>query len=290
MRLLASLVTAIGVSLLMAVVLGIRVGRPRRRSSSGRSQWLIQAGLAISPRQFWMASFFASGVSFLFLTVLTGVWTVALPPALVVALLPRLYFGRVRDRRLADVQRAWPDGLRDLVASISAGASLQRAVSQLAETGPAPLRTAFARFSFLSASLGMVPALEVIKEELADPTSDRVIEVLILAHERGGQIVPVILRELAEATTRDIWMLEEIATQSLEQKINARAVFALPWLVLVAITLSDGAFRQFYAGPGGLVVVLIGAVLSAAGIWLVTVLGRDPIEPRVLTAGAEVRK
>ncbi len=38
------------------------------------------------------------------------------------------------------------------------------------------------------------PALELVKEELADPTSDRVIEVLLLAHERGGPIVRHIWR------------------------------------------------------------------------------------------------
>jgi hypothetical protein len=29
-------------------------------------------------------------------------------------------------------------------------------------------------------------------------------------------------------------------------KINARAVLVLPWLVLVALTIRDGPFRDFY--------------------------------------------
>ena len=156
----------------------------------------------------------------------------------------------------------------------------------MAATGPLPIRRAFSRFGFLARTLGVVPALEVIKEELADPTSDRVIEVLILAHERGGVIVPDILRDLAAATTRDIWTLEEIQTQSLEQKINSRVVFVLPWFVLVVITMQDGAFREFYASSAGIVVVLIGALMSGFGIWLVSRLGREPAEPRVF-GGAE---
>ncbi len=47
-------------------------------------------------------------------------------------------------------------------------------------------------------------------------------------------------------------------------KINARAVLVMPWLVLVALTLRDGPFRAFYRSPAGLVVVLVGALLSAA--------------------------
>ncbi len=153
-------------------------------------------------------------------------------------------------------------------------------------TGPEPIRRAFARFGFLARTLGVVPALEVIKEELADPTSDRVIEVLILAQERGGVIVPEILRDLAGATTRDIWTLEEIQTQALEQKINSRVVFVLPWFVLIVITLQDGAFREFYGSAAGVLVVAVGALMSGLGIWLVSRLGREPAEPRVF-GGAE---
>ncbi len=42
--------------------------------------------------------------------------------------------------------------------------------------------------------LRVVPALETIKEELADPSSDKVIEVLVLAHQYGGETLQVALR------------------------------------------------------------------------------------------------
>ena len=126
-----------------------------------------------------------------------------------------------------------------------------------------------------------MPALEMAKEDLADPTSDRVIEVLILAYQRGGTVVPEILSDLAEATTRDLWTMEQVRTEALEQKINSRVVFVLPWLVLIAITARPGPFREFYASPGGLVVVLLGGVLSLVGVGMASRLGRQPPEPRV---------
>jgi len=109
-----------------------------------------------------------------------------------------------------------------------------------------------------------------------------VIEVLIVAHEKGGAIVPEILRDLAEATARDVWAAEEIDTAALEHRINARVVFVLPWLVLVAMTVRDGPFREFYATPLGLMVIAVGGVMSLGGAWLVARLGRTPDEPRVL--------
>jgi tight adherence protein B len=72
---------------------------------------------------------------------------------------------------MRELQAAWPDGLRDLVASISAGRLLTQAVSALAAHGPSPLRVAFARFPELARVLGTGPALEIVKAELADPTS-----------------------------------------------------------------------------------------------------------------------
>jgi tight adherence protein B len=64
-------------------------------------------------------------------------------------------------------------------------------------------------------------------------------------------------------------------------KLNARAVLVMPWLVLVALTIRDGAFRAFYSSPAGLVVVLVGAALCALGGWWISRLGRAHEEQRV---------
>lgn len=283
MRLLVALLTAAAAGGLAAAALGLLPrGRLSRRRTSRRSEWLVQAGVFTTALQFWVTSIGAGMLTLATVTLLTGSWAVAAVPAVLVGMLPRLYFGAQRRRRLGEVRQAWPDGLRDLVASMSAGRSLSRAVEELAATGPLPLRTAFASYPFLARSLGVVPALETIRDNMADPTTDRVLEVLIVAHERGGTIVPDILRDLAEATARDVWAAEEIDTAALEHKINARAVFVLPWLVLIAMTVRPGPFRDFYATPFGLAVIAVGGILSLSGSILVGRLGRNPEEPRVL--------
>jgi tight adherence protein B len=260
----------------------------RRTQITNRQLWLNQAGVAVTPRQFVAGSVAVGTVAFIALVAVTGAPLVALVPAAGVASLPRAYFARRRAAHLQRVQGAWPDGLRDLIASIAAGRSLPQALNALAASGPAPLQEAFARFPMLSRMLGTVPALEVIKEELADPTSDRVIEVLVLAHERGGQIVRDILDDLVAVTTRDLKLLEEVETEGLEMKINARAVLVLPWLVLVALTIREGPFRDFYRSTGGLVVVLIAGLLSVAGGVLIARLARTRAEQRVFGSSATI--
>ncbi len=268
---------------LMGVLPALRVPGGRRFAGVDRARvWFRQAGVGVSPARFWAACAGAGLCAFAVLVAVTGSAVVAFVPAVALALMPRAYFGRRRRLRLREVQAAWPDGLRDLTASIAAGRSLTQAVSALAEHGPLPLRSAFARFPDLARVLGTAPALEIVKEDLADPTSDRVIEVLLLAHDRGGAIVRNILEDLTRAVTRDLKLLDAIETENLEMRINARAVVVLPWFVLVVLTARPGPFRAFYRSGGGIVTCVIAAVLSAVGVLVLGRLGREPVEARVL--------
>lgn len=279
MTVLAALASSLAVGLVVSLIVGTgQVGGPRRRRRKAGV-----AGVDASPLSFWATSLGVAGVAYLASLALTGLPVVSLAPALVIATLPRAYLAKRRNKRIARVQEAWPDGIRDILASVRSGSSLANAVESLTTYGPEPLREAFQGFDVYSRSIGVVSALEMVRDDLADPTADRVIEVLVLAHQRGGAVVPDILEDLASAVTRDVWAAEQMRTEALEQKINARVVFVLPWLVLIAMTARAGPFRQFYSSPGGVLVVAIGVLLSVLGIWVVARLGSEPAEPRVFT-------
>jgi len=290
---LAGLLVGVTCYLVAGALLGrmpdMRVARFGIRRPSTRRLWLQQAGVGLTPQQFVLGSCLLGVIAFVGVTALTSAPIVAIVPAVGVASTPVAYYGRRRTARLRSVQESWPDGLRDIRASISAGRSLPQALVTLSETGPEPLREAFARFGDLSRMLGTVAALEVIKEELADTTSDRVIEVLILAFQRGGSIVQGIIDDLIATTSRDLKVLEEIETDSLEMRINARAVLVMPWLVLIALTVRAGPFRDFYRTRGGVLVIVFGAVLTMVGYILVTRLARTQSEQRVFGSAGVVR-
>lgn len=275
--LMASAATAAAVGLIASHI----VTRPRDSSRPRRRVSSPVPGLDVTRLQFWAIVMAAGALTFLIVYVFTGLVAVSIVPAVVVATMPKAYLVRKHSLRMARVQESWPDGLRDVLSSVRSGASLPSAIENLALFGPEPLREAFQGFDVYSRSLGVVPALEMVKQDLADPTADRIVEVLILAYERGGGVVPEILEDLAEATTRDLWTTEQVRSEALEQKINSRVVFVLPWIVLVAMTSRSGAFRDFYSSSAGVMVVVIGGVMSLIGVAIASRLGAQPVEPRV---------
>jgi tight adherence protein B len=281
---LAAAMTALALGLFLSSHLS-KSRLPAAKTKRAASSASDKVGVDVSPVQFWATSIGVAAITFLLVLAVTGLVVVAVVPAVVVATVPRAYFSRKRSRRVMAVQEAWPDGLRDLLSSVRSGASLPSALESLGTFGPAPLRDAFSSFGVYSRSLGVVPALEMIRADLADPTSDRVLEVMVLAHQRGGNVVPQILSDLAEATTRDVWTLEQVRGEGLEQKINSRVVFVLPWLVLIVMTMRSGAFREFYSTPVGVVIVVFCGLLSLLGIFLASRIGSQPDEPRVFTGG-----
>ena len=293
MRLLAAAVVGWTAAAVAAVAVGARlplprIGRGGHAGGPGRlaaaTAWLQQAGLGITPAQFAGACSSLGVIAFTLVAAVVGP-VLAIVPAIVAACGPYLFYARRRAQRLAAIQRAWPDALRDLVGAVAAGLSIHQGLVDLATRGPEPVRDALARYPSLSRAIGVRGALEVVRAELADPVSDRVIEVLVLAAERGGAIVRTILAELAAAITADVRLLETLDTEILESRINARAVVTLPWIVLLLLNVAHGPFRAFYRSAPGLVVVVIGAVLSAMGSAWIARLGRIPTEPRVFVGG-----
>lgn len=272
---------------LAAFVLDVPLPRRRRRVRRGptrverQRQWLRQAGAPIAPWQFAAVSVTIGALAFLATLTLTGAWTVALAPGVLAGGLPAAYFAHRRRQRLAAITASWPDGLRDLTASVRASMTLHQAICELARHGPEPLRDAFASYRATARVAGETAALEHIKEELADPTSDRIIEILILARERGPHDLPQILEELTASIDRDLRTAEEIDRGKQEPRIAMAFAVIMPWALLILGTIGDTFFADFYASGRGATVIVIAALFTAAGIAVVQLLFREVREPRL---------
>lgn len=260
--------------------------RPTPRASR-MGQWLNQVGSPLRPVQFVAASAGIGMTAWLLLALVMGEWFASFFPAVACSGYLAWTYERRRRDRLRDIAEAWPDAIRHLLSYVRSGSTVPMAVAALATEGPLPLRSAFEGWGERSRLFGFTTALELVREQLADPTSDRVIEVLLIAHEWGGELVVTILSDLANEVTEDLRTERAIRAEGTTQRIESWVVGVAPWLLLVYLTASQGAYRTFYQTAMGRLVVLAAAIWWAMGLIVLRVVKKRDIEARVLGAAVD---
>ena len=281
---------AVGLLLGAGLVLGISpwlwpraaasVGR-RRRPLDGVRDRLQQAGLGqVSAAVFVVVSMLfgvavAAGVSAvapaLAVAVVAGAVALAVPFAVVAA--------RARSRRRAR-RAAWPDLVDHLVSALRAGRPLAESVGSLATVGAPETREAFLLFEREVHATGAVsPALDALKERLADPVADRIVETLRMAREVGGSELPSVLRSLAASLRSELAVRSEAEARQSWVVSAARLGVAAPWIVLLLLS-SRAEAASAYNSPLGLAVLGIGLAVTIVAYRLMVALGRLPEERR----------
>ncbi len=291
MRLLAGLAAGALVYLSLGSMLGVtpawlRRSDERRAWSASWREWLQQAGVGVTPLQFVSVSLGLGVAVSLLVGAVVGVPALGLVAGTLVAAIPRSVFAHRRRVLVRDRLAAWPDALRDLITHLRASLSMHASLCEIGRSGPLPLRPYFNRYAGLSGALDQRAAMEVVREELADPLSDRVVEVLLVAFDQGSSVVIDILDDLASSSAEDLRLLDEIETLQLETKLEARGAAVLPFAVLAMLCVFTPGYRSFYATSAGWLVIMLGALMSLGGLLAITRLGRVPIEERILAVGA----
>lgn len=189
--------------------------------------------------------------------------------------------GRAR-RRQREFAEVWPEAVDNLASAVRAGLSLPDALAGLAVRGPEPLRDAFDQFALdyqVSGRFG--ESLDRLKERLADPVGDRVVEGLRIAREVGGGQLGRLLRNLSGYLRDEARTRAEMESRQAWTVNGARLAVAAPWLVLLIMSFQGDVIRR-YASPGGVLVLSIGAGLCVVAYWLMMRIGRLPTEQRIL--------
>jgi tight adherence protein B len=149
---------------------------------------ITQAGYAsVSPGNVLTACVFSGLLVFALMQATTRVVPVALCFGVMAACAP-IAFVRMRARsRRAQLRDLWPDAVDNIASGVRAGLALPEALSQLAIRGPEELRPAFAAFAEDYRTTGRFQdCLDRLKDRLADPVGDRLVESLRIAREVGG--------------------------------------------------------------------------------------------------------
>jgi tight adherence protein B len=244
---------------------------------------LIQAGLEQTGPGAVLGGALLGGVLAGFVTfAVSGAASVALCFAAIAAYAPlAVVRSRARRRRRA-LREVWPDAVDNITSAVRAGMALPEALAQLAHRGPVELRPAFAAFGEDYRSTGrFAPSLDALKERLADPVADRLIEALRLAREVGGSDLGGLLRTLSAFLREDARTRAELETRQTWTVNAARLSVAAPWIVLAILATRGGAIEA-YDSRLGVMVLLVGAGLCIGAYRLMMHIGRLPEEARVL--------
>lgn len=219
----------------------------------------------------------------LLVQVISRTVPVSLAFALLAAYLPvAVLQGRAR-RRERELAEVWPEAVDNLVSAVRAGMSLPEALAQLSQRGPEPLRDAFAAFAVDYQVTGRFgDCLDRLKDRLADPVGDRVVEGLRIAREVGGGELGRLLRSLSVYLREDARTRSELESRQAWAVNGARLAVAAPWMVLLLLSFQREVIAR-YSSTAGVVVLALGAACCLVAYRLMVRIGRLPQERRVLS-------
>ncbi|WP_345803028.1 type II secretion system F family protein [Microbacterium sp. AZCO] len=257
-----------------------REERAPSRAAGALARLLEEAGLShIAPGGIVAASIVVAVV------VAAVAWLVVPVPAIVVvaglagAAAPFVWLRGRRTRLVRSRRALWPDVCDLLIASVRAGMSLPDSLAALADSAPTPLRPAFGGFARdLAASGHFDSSILRLKSALGDPVADRIVETLRMARQVGGTELTPVLRALATSVRADATLRAEVEAR--QSWIRGAAVLgvAAPWVILALLAMRpEGAAA--YTSPGGVALIVAGAVVSFVAYRIMLRVGRLP-EPR----------
>jgi tight adherence protein B len=259
--------------------------RPRRRSRRHQAlqDLLVQADAgSVTPAGLYAASAGLAVVVVLLGLAVTRSPAIACAFAALAAAAPEALVRARARRRRDDLREVWPDVVDHLASGVRAGLSLPEAVAQLAERGPVALREPFARFAADYRTTGRFgECLDLLKDRLADPVADRIVEALRLTREVGGTDLGRLMRSLSDFLREDARTRGELEARQSWTVNGARIAAAGPWIVL-ALLASRPETAQAYNSAAGVAVLATGAGCSVVAYRLMRRIGRLPEESRVL--------
>ena len=260
--------------------------RPRQATArtNRTAELLARAGIAnVSARSFWVLCVICGTFTFAFIQVLSDTVPVSLAFGIIAGYLPvAVVSGRARTRQ-REFAEVWPEAVDNLASAVRAGLSLPEGLTGLGIRGPEPLRDAFVQFGLDYQVTGRFSdCLDRLKERLADPVGDRVVEGLRIAREVGGGDLGRLLRNLSGYLRDDARTRSELESRQAWTVNGARLAVAAPWLVLLMMCFQSEVIER-YSSPAGVILLAFGAGACLLAYRLMMRIGRLPTEKRILS-------
>ena len=242
---------------------------------------LAQAGLPrVSPATVLVVAVVLAAVAMATTFAVLPIAMLAFAAGALAFAVPWLVISLRAKRRYRAARQVWPDVVDQLVSSVRAGQSLPDSVSSLATSGPTSTREAFASFEAnyrVTGNFGT--CVTDLKDRLADPTADRILETLRMARDVGGTELTTVLRNLASYLRQESAIRSEVEGRQSWVVNAARLGVAAPWVVLLLLATRPEAAAAYNTAAGG-AVIITGLVVTVVAYRIMIAVGRIPDERR----------
>lgn len=230
------------------------------------SQMLEQAGLTVTPKQFYIGSVISCLV-FGFIGLISGqkLWITGLLLIIGAFGFPRWVINFLRKRRQKKFVSEFSNAIDVIVRGIKSGLPVNECLQIIAREAPQPVNDEFHMLNeALRIGMTMEQALGRMQERMPLQEVNFFSIVLIIQQKTGGNLAEA-LGNLATVLRSRKMMEGKIKALSAEAKASAYIIGSLPFLVMGAVQMASPDYLEplFTTRMGNF-------ILIAAGLWMLT--------------------
>ncbi len=271
--LIAALVSGLAAAMLVWAMIGISSGaltRYREHFTAEANVRLDELFLFMDPARLFVLNI-AAVLVFAFGAWLTsGQVVFGIATALGTALLPKLAFGWLRQRRLDAIEQQLPDALQIIAGGLRAGVSMPLTLQQLVREGRPPIAQEFdllLREHRLGVALD--EALEHLAQRVPLQSITLVVAAMRIANETGGSLAET-LERTALTIRKQLAVEGKIRALTAQGKLQAIVVGLLPVaLLLVLDRMEPQAMSLLWHTPTGWATLAVGTMLEIFGVLII---------------------
>lgn len=200
--------------------------------------------------------------------LLSGWFALSLIGLVTGALLPILWFRRLKDKRLALIETQLPEALDLMSRALRAGHSFSSALNMVSSEGPLPIATEF-RQTFDEINFGLSAQDALVHLAGRVPSTDlRYFVIAVLIQRESGGNLSELLDNLSHIMRERLKLLGSIRTLSAEGKFSAWILTLLPFGVAFMMqTLTPGFLSILWTDEMGIRLLIGAGIAMLLGIF-----------------------
>jgi tight adherence protein B len=268
-----TLVAALSAGLLawFVIDLGSTTLKSYRASFTERTQFQVQEFfLFIDARKLFVVNLSVMLLGALVAWFATGSALLAVPVFFALALMPRLMYAWMRQRRQTKFEEQLPDALMMLCGGMRAGVGFSSALAQLVAEAPAPLGQEFSllvREQRLGVTLEQ--SLNNLARRMPTQTTILVVSAMRIATETGGGLAETLERTSNTIRSR-LQMEGKIGALTAQGKLQAWVVGLLPVaLGLILNKMEPEAMAMLWHTRVGWITLAVLAIFEFMGVYVI---------------------